>query len=224
MATLAPRLQPHEVTLVRDNLINILEESSIDDRNNSVSKAAGKGLAELILRLEPAQRPQAANALLKSISRGGHFIVPLPRLIALVEGISEDSLSTTALRILLNLLVLESHNSRNAPQMSIKDFSLGVENTTSRTKSFATLLSHPGCVGELREWMLPRFEELVLHEGRAVFLRPEVGFEEPADATQPENIPLPPRRFHNLHEAAAWIEQNWPDFDLETNHPVTWPK
>jgi hypothetical protein len=31
-----------------------------------------------------------------------------------------------------------------------------------------------------------------------------------------------PRRFHNLHDAAAWIQQNWPDFDLETNHPVTW--
>lgn len=26
----------------------------------------------------------------------------------------------------------------------------------------------------------------------------------------------------NLHDAATWIQQNWPDFDLETNHPVTW--
>ena len=32
----------------------------------------------------------------------------------------------------------------------------------------------------------------------------------------------PPRRFHNLHDAAAWIQQNWPDFDLEATHPVIW--
>ena len=35
-------------------------------------------------------------------------------------------------------------------------------------------------------------------------------------------LPLAQRQFHNLHDAAAWIEQNWPDFDLETNHPMTW--
>ena len=35
-------------------------------------------------------------------------------------------------------------------------------------------------------------------------------------------LPLAQRRFHNLHDAAAWIELNWPDFDLETNHPLTW--
>lgn len=36
-------------------------------------------------------------------------------------------------------------------------------------------------------------------------------------------IPQPPaRRFHTLHDASAWIAHNWPDFDLEAAHPVTW--
>ena len=32
----------------------------------------------------------------------------------------------------------------------------------------------------------------------------------------------PARRFHTVHDAAAWIQQNWPDFDLEATHPVIW--
>ena len=32
----------------------------------------------------------------------------------------------------------------------------------------------------------------------------------------------PPRRFHTVHDAAAWIQHNWPDFDLEATHPVVW--
>jgi|GEM_PF-5359501 len=30
------------------------------------------------------------------------------------------------------------------------------------------------------------------------------------------------RRFDNIHDAAEWIQVNWPDFDLEYQHPVTW--
>lgn len=32
------------------------------------------------------------------------------------------------------------------------------------------------------------------------------------------------QRFEELlfHDATAWIQQNWPDFDLESNHLVTW--
>ena len=101
-------------------------------------------------------------------------------------------------------------------------------------RSHAQFLSHPGCVGEPREWMLQRFEELVFHNGQPVFLKPEreVDDSEPvAPGTDPAllagdstdlRLPLAQRRFHNLHDAAAWIEQNWPDSDLETNHPMTW--
>ncbi len=32
----------------------------------------------------------------------------------------------------------------------------------------------------------------------------------------------PLRRFHTVHDAAVWIQQNWRDFDLEATHSVTW--
>ena len=67
----------------------------------------------------------------------------------------------------------------------------------------------------MRTDLLARFEELVLYGGQAAFLKPESHGEEHAAHEQP-------RRFHNLHDAAGWIQQNWPDFDLETNCPVTW--
>jgi hypothetical protein len=86
----------------------------------------------------------------------------------------------------------------------------------------AKLLSHPACVGEQREPLLKRFEELVLYDGKPVFLKPEAT--EGKKRKKPAGDQLPPRRFHNLHDAAAWIQQNWPDFDLETNCPVTWPR
>jgi len=67
--------------------------------------------------------------------------------------------------------------------------------------------------------MLQRFEELLFHDGQAVFLKPDSKVESAKDIEQP----APPQRvFHNLHDAAAWIQKNWPDFDLEANHAVIW--
>ena len=77
-------------------------------------------------------------------------------------------------------------------------------------------MSHPFCFGDSGSYVLQRFEELVLHEGRHVFL--PLDEDAPADAL----CPTPARQFHTVHDAAAWIQKNWPDFDLETNHPVTW--
>jgi hypothetical protein len=81
----------------------------------------------------------------------------------------------------------------------------------------AKILSRPACVGDQRESLLKRFEELVFYDGNPVLGKPES-----ADGERPAHEQAPPRRFHNLHDAAAWIQQNWPDFDLETNCPVTW--
>ena len=104
----------------------------------------------------------------------------------------------------------------------------------SNPRLIMAVSSHPGCVGKPREYLLQRFEELVLHNGQHVFLKPE-GVGDAGDSKSPGadvarlagdstdlRLPLAQRRFHNLHDAAAWIEQNWPDFDLETNHPMTW--
>jgi hypothetical protein len=60
-------------------------------------------------------------------------------------------------------------------------------------------------------------EELVLYNEKSVFLKPDL-----APDKKQQKDDAPPRRFHNLHDAADWIQQNWPDFDLETNCPATW--
>jgi serine/threonine protein kinase len=94
----------------------------------------------------------------------------------------------------------------------------------------AKLLSHPGCVDTLRSSALSRFEDLVIYEGRPVFLKPEPPSTQqaPPGAAASESVPptpadpLPPRRFRNLADVADWIQRNWPDFDLEMNCPATW--
>ena len=80
-------------------------------------------------------------------------------------------------------------------------------------------------MAEPREYLLQRFEELVFHNGQPDFLKTPSADDSnkpTTDGSQPAAPPPPPRRFHNLHDAAAWIKQNWRDFDLETNHPLTW--
>ena len=109
-------------------------------------------------------------------------------------------------------------------------------------RSLASLLQHPAAIGKPRKFMLQRFEELVFQDGNHVLLplpKPlgerQGKYENPpsaipaADGNEhggltPNRSPSepPPRRFHNLHDVAAWIQQNWPEFDLEATHPVVW--
>ncbi len=121
--------------------------------------------------------------------------------------------------------------------MSLNSFAAGVL-AMMNAEALASLLEHPGATGQPREWLLQRFEELVFHDGKHVLLPlPEPfgerqgNYENPpsaipaADVNEhggltPNRSPSepPPRRFHNLHDATAWIQQNWPDFDLEATH------
>ena len=56
------------------------------------------------------------------------------------------------------------------------------------------------------------FEELLFFDGKATF-----GKVDDARAFCAAEIPGGKQhRFHNLHDAAAWIQKNWPDFDLES--------
>jgi hypothetical protein len=88
----------------------------------------------------------------------------------------------------------------------------------SSPRSLARLLSHPASVGLNREFLLERFEEVVFHDGRHVFLHSDSAKE----VTNSQKAQSPPRRFHNVHDAAKWIQENWPDFDLDSNCPVAW--
>jgi hypothetical protein len=96
----------------------------------------------------------------------------------------------------------------------------------SSPQTATRLLSHPGCIGEARQRLLRRFEELVFYDGRPVFQRPDrsapgVGLAELDTPPVPPESPTPPRRFHTAYDAAEWIQKHSPAFDLDTNCPAT---
>ena len=91
----------------------------------------------------------------------------------------------------------------------------------SNPRSLAKLMSHPACVGRTCDLMLMRFDELVLHDGHAMFLNPEVDAEV-EQKKLPIEVRIPDRKIFYTHDASNWIQANWPDFDLEYQHPVTW--
>jgi hypothetical protein len=156
------------------------------------------------------------------IGAGGQ-IDPEAALVALgprLDPALRDNLSTTATAAVLDYCSsvgssdIEPDNAIDGPSEAAK--SIVVARSISSPRSLAKLLSHPACVAKQRKILLKRFEELVFHDGKQVFLKPDA-----ADGKKPADDP-PPRRFHSLHDTAAWIQKNWPDFDLETNCPVTW--
>ncbi len=101
---------------------------------------------------------------------------------------------------------------------TVKEF---IFRTSENSDSLVTLMQHPACVDKYCEWILQRFEELVLHNGERVFLPLPKDEDESQSKTSTEPTP-PPRRFQNVYDAADWIEKNWPDFDLDATMPVTW--
>ncbi len=95
-------------------------------------------------------------------------------------------------------------------------------------RAIALTLQHPGCVGRLRECVILRMEELLFHNGERVLLPLTPETDENGDEKQELVIPneliktsAPPRRFRSASDVSDWIEQHWPDFDLEATHPVT---
>jgi hypothetical protein len=93
---------------------------------------------------------------------------------------------------------------------------------------------------EMREALLKRFEELVLYGGQHIFLtvKPD---EEASDTPVSgkiggltpgrspgelqRNTPEPlPRKFRTIYNVQVWIQQNWPEFNLEETPEVEWPR
>ena len=100
----------------------------------------------------------------------------------------------------------------------------------SEQKHIAEMLAHPGAVGEFRETLLKRFEELIFHGGQHVLLPlpkkdGESGPGELGGLTPHRSLEeSPARRFHTIHDAAAWIQQNWPGYDLEKVPEVSYAR
>ncbi len=105
-----------------------------------------------------------------------------------------------------------------------------ISKTVSEAKHIAEMLPHPAAVGDVRETLLKRFEELLLYGGQHIFLteKPEdESSESPGNAersgqTLGRSPEPPPRKFRTIHDAQIWIQQNWPDFNLDETPEVQW--
>ncbi len=215
LAALAPRLELAHAARGGEVLFTVFQKS----KDTRVLIEAGYVLVALAPRLSPAVQSQIVEALIESLHKfdDERTTVILSTLMPLLDIRTQNKIATQVIAVMLGRV-----------SSSPKDDTVGIDGyvrvavvVMSDQRSLARLLSHPGCVDELREILIQRFEELVFHDGKHVFL-PKPEPEAEAETSQvPEPVP-PSRQFHNLHDAAAWIQLNWHDFDLETNHPVTW--
>lgn len=81
-------------------------------------------------------------------------------------------------------------------------------------EQIAVWLMAPKCVGGLRERLLSRFEELVLHGERNLST-------DDARRVNEGRAESPARQFLTTYAAAKWIDANWPDFDLDRPSTMT---
>jgi serine/threonine protein kinase len=210
---LAPRLEREQVTRGGNALIALLERS----QDGRILNTAKDSLITLAPRLEALQIVRACNALDAALEKSKDdyvLIVAQKGLLELAPRLEQDTRNESAMQVLRTLL---DHAAAGANLTDIEPAS----RTYSNPRSIAKLLSHPGCVGAQRQALLKWFEELVLYEGMPIFLRPDEPTDSKINSVQHTKV-TPERKFHDLHDAADWIQKNWPDFDLETNHPVIW--
>ncbi len=203
-----------------DQLLTLLQSSEdVEALQNT-----GNALASIAVRLPTEIRLRATERMLESLHRfsQGHITEQLYKLVQSLELPKRDQISSEATTILVDYIATSPGYYSDGTDMDFETFKFA-SMAMCDAKSVATMLRHPACVNEPRDFLLRRFEELLFHDGQHVLLTPpDSGTEaQPTDAATPKLEP-PPRRFHNMHDAAEWIQKNWPDFDLETSQPVTW--
>jgi serine/threonine protein kinase len=239
---LAPRLSSDDVQRLIDGLLTTLENSSSLTTNppglvDLVKQQLAHGLTILAPRMTPSQVSRGAALLGAQFDRGltVNYAALLFTLSPRLEAGLRDRLSTKAAKIVLDRWmsnpILEmgsppqsSDESSDPEQRPVKHEAYNIIASLSSPRSVVRLLSHPGCVGKMQELCLERFEELLFHDGKTVLLTRDEA-DSNADVSPRRQPPLgeaPRRRFQTAHEAAEWIRQNWPDFDLESIEPGTW--
>ncbi len=207
-------------------------------------------LPQLLCRLNPSDSNRISEDLLAAFQRFDTFRqLEFSECLVSATGSLQRKPDRDQMAVNSFTLVLDLVSSNSFDQATPEEcFSLDeIIAHLSDPPQTARLLNHPGCVNvaidfAVRDSLLQRFEELVFHDGNRVFLKlPEEdgerqgNYENPPSANPvaganehggltPNRSPSepPPRRFHTVHDAAAWIQQNWPDFDLEATHPVVW--
>ncbi len=224
MISLVPRMQGNQVKRSWDALEAYLKTDILNESNRQFSEEgvliAYRALAALAPQLQQEFLVPAGDSLLALLKLAPYrnFDAIIDVLFALTNGRDATELRNVVADVLaIGLDITASNETVSNP--SVRGIQINESDLTwvSEPRTLAKLFSHAGCIGEFRQSMLRRFEELVLHDGQSVFSR-----DENQDGEPPARGSMPQRQFHNLQDAAAWIQKNWPDFDLETNHPVTW--
>ncbi len=191
----------------------------MDCLGKHVRVAAGNSLVSLARSLTPEQRVKAVESLIASLNKSTEAAIPLAKLIAFFEPYLRDRYSTELLTIMQNRLASTLDNSSTVDWIASHRFAcLSMLNS----RSMASRFQHPGCVDDLREFMLMRFEELLFHQGNSVYILVENASKSLVSPITLEKQTTPLRRISTLYDAAEWIIENWPDFDLEANQPVFW--
>ena len=237
LVTMVPRLNQEQITRCGDALIAVMERTTeLYDL-----QAVGDIFTAIAPQLSPDDRLRIAELFVAFLPTGHNERVTsqLLELLPQLEHSTHDRMSMEILTTLLDYLAM-SETYFITEAIDLDSFRPAIM-VMINPRSIARLMQHPACIGEPREWMLQRFEELIFHNGQRVFLQlPEsetiigartvltsgnAATPETANGDlKPNRSPAepPPRRSHTLHDAATWIQHNWPDFDLEATHPVTW--
>jgi|GEM_PF-1793978 len=225
LTTFATELADEQVEQAWDSLLLALKQ--IQPPKKDVCEAAVDGLVAVFSRLSESQQATVVEDIRKGIQEryGIHMTKLLPNLSAVLEPSVYDELSASVLGTMLNHVALGQISVEDSRQNARRQPIVHSILAMSNARSVATLLSHPACTDEPREWMLMRFEELLFHDGRHVLLTlPESDEDSDEETSTNDNAkPEPPaRRFHTIYDAAEWIQANWPDFDLDATPEVQW--
>jgi serine/threonine protein kinase len=228
LAAIASRLTPADVERSWDAIVSVLNKSKSLDYD--ATEPAESGLETLAPQLPKHLLNSSSVKIVKLLANSEVSATSKTcwRVLATINRLNHDAhpeQTHPLLPSMLDLCLMRPDNSRYSDAGS-KVYAFdpaaieAVVIAIHDRKQIARLLAHPACTGEIGGILLQRFEELVLHDGKPVFLKPEP--DSKASDDDKASITTPVRVFHNVHDAAAWIAKNWPDFDLETNHPVTW--
>jgi serine/threonine protein kinase len=207
-AGLSPQLEAAQVQRLGDAMLASLNTANFEKRSTAALLLSG--LAPRLTTSQVTRAVDAFGVLLDKEPSAFSCAVLLGGLKPRLDAALCDRLST---RAAASLLDVKSSSNYTDPTLTS---SFSIATAIRSPKSLAKLLSHPGCVDEQRQIVLARFEELVLYEGKPIFLKSVKSL------TSDARDEVLRCRFRTLHDAAAWIQQNWPDFDLETNSQARW--
>jgi serine/threonine protein kinase len=220
LSALAPRLPSAEAPTAWEALLAIVASPVGDDAR----RCAVNGLSALAPRLNPTQAMRAWTALnaIKDHRRADESDIwaAIDAVLPELPHESRNELATAATAELLDCYGSSypyTGNEAGIWEQTEMCSRIEAARSIQAGRALARLLSHPACVGEQGNYLLQRFEELVLFDGKPVFLKDEDSTESKAAIEK-----LPPRQFHAVCDAAAWIQKTWPDFDLEATCPATW--